>query len=159
MSSTSLRKDAAEAHQLQLGRDLVARWVGVFKALTLYAWHHSAVRSAATRVLEVARELVRRCIGAQDLSASLAFDEVESRLASLLLLLAEEHGKYQEDGSTVIDLRLTHQELASMIVTTRETLSKTLAEFRRRGWVATDDRSLRITDLRGLRGRIEPPPS
>jgi HD-GYP domain-containing protein (c-di-GMP phosphodiesterase class II) len=46
-----------ERETLRLGRDLVARWTGLFKALGLYDWRHSAVRAAAERTLAVVREL------------------------------------------------------------------------------------------------------
>ena len=46
-----------ERQQLLLGRELVARWTGLLKALSLYDWRHSAVRAAAERVVGVVREL------------------------------------------------------------------------------------------------------
>ena len=46
-----------ERQQLLLGRELVARWTGLLKALSPYDWRHSAVRAAAERVLGVVREL------------------------------------------------------------------------------------------------------
>jgi HD-GYP domain-containing protein (c-di-GMP phosphodiesterase class II) len=46
-----------ERQQLLLGRELVSRWTGLLKALSLYDWRHSAVRAAAERVLGVVREL------------------------------------------------------------------------------------------------------
>lgn len=49
--------DELERRQLKLGRELVARWTGLFKALSLYDWRHSAVGAAAERVLAVVEEL------------------------------------------------------------------------------------------------------
>ena len=49
--------EQVERETIRLGRDLVARWTGLFKALGLYDWRHSAVRAAAERVLVIVREL------------------------------------------------------------------------------------------------------
>ncbi len=103
--------------------------------------------------LEVARELGRRWLGAKHRLEALAFDDVAERLARILVALAEVHGEHQEDGSIRLGLRLTHQELASLVVSTRETLSKTLADFRREGLVVTTDRWITLPDLGALRDR------
>jgi CRP/FNR family transcriptional regulator, cyclic AMP receptor protein len=103
--------------------------------------------------LEVARELGRRWLGAKHRLQALAFDGVAERLARILIALAEVHGEHQPDGTTRLGLRLTHQELASLVVATRETLSKTLAEFRREGLVTTTDRWISLPDLGALRAR------
>jgi CRP/FNR family transcriptional regulator, global nitrogen regulator len=61
--------------------------------------------------------------------------EVSSRLATLLLNLGERFGEEEGEcgGAVVLDLRLTHRELASMIACTREAVSKVMSEFRREG--------------------------
>jgi CRP-like cAMP-binding protein len=63
-------------------------------------------------------------------------------LAALLLELAGD-----EPYSVV---RATHQELADMLGTWRETISKTLQDFRRRGLVASGRRQLTLLDSEGL---------
>lgn len=68
-----------------------------------------------------------------DLIASLLPREVSSRLAALLLNLAERFGEDDGTGTIVIDIRLSHQELANMIASTREAVSKSMSEFRRNG--------------------------
>ena len=52
------------------------------------------------------------------------------RLARVLLRLCEEHGKETPKG-TVIPLRLTHEDLANLIGTTRETVTTQMIRFRR----------------------------
>jgi CRP/FNR family transcriptional regulator len=44
----------------------------------------------------------------------------------------------------------THQELADMLGTWRETISKTLQDFRRRGLVASGRRQLTLLDTESL---------
>lgn len=62
----------------------------------------------------------------------MAFRSVEQRLAVRLVELVERFGQ-PADGGTAIDARLTQQELADMIGTSRETLATTIASLRERG--------------------------
>lgn len=105
--------------------------------------------------LEVARQLSERLLGTQDRLEDLAFHDVPRRLAHALLGLAERHGEAREDGSVRLKLRLTHQELASLVASTRETTTSLLSRFRRDGLVETEGRWLRILDPDGLRRLAE----
>src|SRR5918995_5482033 len=54
--------------------------------------------------------------------------EVSTRLIKLLQNLGDRFG--ETDGpATVLDMRLTHQDLANMIASTREAVSKVMSEF------------------------------
>lgn len=70
-----------------------------------------------------------------------------NRLAKVLLRLCEEHGKETPAG-TVIPLRLTHEDLANLIGTTRETVTTQMIRFRRRGLVKRQDRFLVVNKPR-----------
>jgi CRP/FNR family transcriptional regulator len=72
----------------------------------------------------------------------MAYSTIASRLAALLLELGA------NDPHDVV--RTTHQELADMLGTWRETVSKTLQDFRRRGWVSSGRRQLRLLDKEAL---------
>jgi len=69
------------------------------------------------------------------------------RLAKVLLHLCEEHGQETPKG-TVIPLRLTHEDLANLIGTTRETVTTQMIRFRRMGLVKRQDRFLVINKIR-----------
>ncbi len=80
----------------------------------------------------------------------LLFRGASARLAAVLLDLAREHGV--QDGSGLrLPLRLSQQDLASLIGVTRESVSLSLAEFKRQGWISVDGRTLRILDVAALR--------
>jgi CRP/FNR family transcriptional regulator, cyclic AMP receptor protein len=53
---------------------------------------------------------------------------VKAKVADLLLMLGENFGEPADNG-TRLTVKLTHQQLASMVATTRETMSRTLIEF------------------------------
>lgn len=69
------------------------------------------------------------------------------RLAKVLLHLSEEHGKDDPVG-TLITLRLTHEDLANLIGTTRETVTTQLSRFERMGLVTRQGRHLIVNKPR-----------
>jgi len=73
-------------------------------------------------------ELSDRLRAANALIAATTSQDIRARLASLLLNLADQFGERVENG-TRITLRLTNQEMANMIGTTRETVNRTLNRF------------------------------
>lgn len=73
-------------------------------------------------------ELSERLRAANQLIAATTSQDIRSRLASLLLNLCENFGEKTEQGVR-ISLRLTNQEMANMIGTTRETVNRTLNRF------------------------------
>jgi CRP/FNR family cyclic AMP-dependent transcriptional regulator len=78
------------------------------------------------RLLVIA--LSERLRAANKLIAATTSQDIRSRLASLLLNLMQNFGEPGAAG-TRISLRLTNQELANMIGTTRETVNRTLNRF------------------------------
>lgn len=81
---------------------------------------------------------------------NLVFKDVNSKLAELLLRLGTEYGVDDSRG-TLVALKITHQEMANLIGSTRETVSLTLAQFKRRGLISTDGRKVILSDREGLR--------
>ena len=73
-------------------------------------------------------ELSDRLRQANALIAATTSQDIRARLAALLLNLAEQFGEAVDNG-TRITLRLTNQEMANMIGTTRETVNRTLNRF------------------------------
>jgi CRP-like cAMP-binding protein len=71
------------------------------------------------------------------------------RLAGQLLDLAQ-HGTVSA-GQVDIEMPLSQDELASLVGTSRSTLTRALDNWRRRGFVLTSYRHITITDADGLR--------
>jgi CRP-like cAMP-binding protein len=72
--------------------------------------------------------LSERLRAANALIAATTSQDIRARLASLLLNLSSQFGEPVDTG-TRISLRLTNQEMANMIATTRETVNRTLNRF------------------------------
>jgi CRP/FNR family transcriptional regulator len=79
------------------------------------------------RLLVIA--LSERLRAANRLIAATTSQDIRSRLAALLLNLMQNFGEPSATGGTRIGLRLTNQEMANMIGTTRETVNRTLNRF------------------------------
>ncbi len=75
---------------------------------------------------------------------SLLNREVAARLATLLLNLGDRFGETEGSG-TVLKVRLTHQDLANMIVSTREAVSKVMSEFQRAGLIEVRNRRISVS--------------
>lgn len=100
----------------------------------------------ALKVVDLLRlELVRH----REMARCLRPYKAEAKLANLLPILARRFGG-EEEGRLVIRLRLTQEELAKMISSTRESVSVALADLRRRGVLAVTDGRMIILDPAAL---------
>jgi CRP/FNR family transcriptional regulator, cyclic AMP receptor protein len=72
--------------------------------------------------------------------------KVPARLASLILGLSEHQGVVTADGSRMIPTRYTHQQLASMVGSNREALTRAFGRLRKSGAVEVRDRHIYVTD-------------
>lgn len=95
--------------------------------------------------LNLARELGQRLRRADEQIAALGLHDVETRLSKLLERLAREDGERAEAG-LLIRRRPTQQELANMVGSCRETISRTFAAMVRRGLLLPRGRALVVTD-------------
>lgn len=85
---------------------------------------------------------------------SVALDKVSSRIAALLHKLASQSGKKTETG-TLIDMRLTKQEMAEMVGTTVETAIRTMSRFKKLGLLEEKSGRIIIKDPEGLKSLHE----
>lgn len=107
------------------------------------------VRSKPDLALRVMKVLAERLRKAEEAIENLAFRDVPERLATLLVRLAEAYGGPRGEGRRLA-LRFTHQDLASMIGATRETVTNVLNRFRDEGLIAIEDRHIVIRDVERL---------
>jgi CRP/FNR family transcriptional regulator len=81
-------------------------------------------------------------------------ETVAARLARLLLELAHQIGEHTEAGEFRFPLLLTHEELASMTCTTRETVTRTLGQFRKDHWISIESSNVTIHQPGKLQGLV-----
>ncbi len=80
---------------------------------------------------------------------NIALERVEARIAALLLKLANKVGTKTGEG-TMIDMRLTKQDVADMVGTTVETSIRTFSKFKKMGFLSDADGRIVIKDKEGL---------
>jgi CRP/FNR family cyclic AMP-dependent transcriptional regulator len=100
--------------------------------------------------LTLLRELASRLRRADRQIESLALLDVFGRVAHTLLTLAADYGTKVDLGSR-IDNRPTHLEIANMSGTTRETVSRVLAEMVRNGYIEMNAHSITVYNTRSFR--------
>jgi CRP/FNR family transcriptional regulator, global nitrogen regulator len=103
-----------------------------------------AVRRDPAFALKLFFSFSERLRQSDEAMESLLSREVSVRLATLLLNLGDRVGEATATG-TVLRVRLTHQDLANMVVSTREAVSKVMSDFRRDGLIEVQNRSICLT--------------
>ncbi len=83
----------------------------------------------------------------------LVFKDVSAKLAELLMELAAQHGIEDRRG-TLLGVKITHQEMANLIGSTRETVSLTLSQFKRNKLITSEGRRIILVDQDGLKALL-----
>ncbi len=96
--------------------------------------------SMAVAIIKV---LNKRLIDAQQRVKSLALDNTHGRTARMLMKLAMEHGVKTEKG-VELELSISRQELANMVGTTRETVTRVLMAFKKYNLIEIERNTIRI---------------
>lgn len=100
----------------------------------------------ALKVLRVVGARLRRLVG---IIEELSFTTVRHRLASFLLRQAQKEGRVSEHGVELI-LPANNQEIASLIGTVRELVSRNLSRLQAEGVIRLEGRNVVIPDLKLL---------
>lgn len=109
-----------------------------------------AIRQDPRVALKVMTLLELRLVQYEELVKCLLPRETEVRLANLLPILSRKFGEVDGQGPVTIDLRLTHQDLAAMVASTRESVTKVLNELRNRDVIAIEGGRITLKDHQAL---------
>ncbi len=91
-----------------------------------------------------------RIKGSHEMLKSIALEKVESRIASLLIKLADKAGEKTAEG-ILINMSLTKQDIAEMVGTTVETSIRTTSKLSKAGILSSKAGKIIIKDLEKLR--------
>src|ERR671916_1046579 len=149
-ATTALLRDGGVFGKLNL---VEGCWQDVFAEAVSDVRVASVQKAALERViksnpgfaLKLFSSLSERLRQSDEVIESFLHREVSTRLATLLMNLGERFGESNGVG-TQIDVRLTHQDLANMIASTREAVSKVMSEFQRDGVVESRNRRIAIVN-------------
>ncbi len=99
------------------------------------------------KVIAVVGSRLRRLV---EIIEELSFTTVRQRLIAVILRLAEQSGKPSKDG-LILQMTMSHQELAAELGTVRELVSRNLSRLQAEGFLHVDGRKILIKDLPALK--------
>jgi CRP/FNR family transcriptional regulator, cyclic AMP receptor protein len=104
--------------------------------------------------LGIISALSNRIRRTDNLVEDVVFLDIPARLAKKLLELSRSHGKKLANGAIQVELRLTQQDIANMLGTTRESVNRQLVAFQERGFISIDRQRITILKSAELEKRI-----
>jgi len=114
---------------------------------------HNAIMKNPKIAIQIIEVLTRRLRSTDQMVEDLIFLDVYGRVAKKLLELADTHGTKVDDG-TRIDVRLTQQEIASMVGASRESVNKVMGYFTDKNFISTDKYKITLHRISELERRI-----
>src|SRR4028119_101545 len=151
-ATTALLKNGGVFGKLNL---VEGRWQNVFAEAVTGARVASVQKSSLEAVIKRDPEFALKLFSSfserlrqsDEVIESLLHREVSTRLATMLINLGERFGESNGVG-TLIDVRLTHQDLANMIASTREAVAKVMSELQREGVIENRNRRIALPGAR-----------
>jgi CRP/FNR family transcriptional regulator, cyclic AMP receptor protein len=96
--------------------------------------------------IKVFKVLGEKIVDLQERLEAQILNNTYEQIIKLLIRLGELHGEKQEDGTVLMKADFTNKDLANMIGTTRETVSRTLTKMKKDELIATDENGNMILD-------------
>lgn len=169
----------------QDGREIIlevispGEFFGGFAVIKGFPYPANAVTMEKSRILKLSRRDIMKIIEKfpgvmyaitsnlgdrtremHDTMKNIALERVDSRIASLLLKLAERTVEKEDIGkpgeAMQIDMKLTKQDIAEMVGTTVETAIRVMSRFRKAGFLADDSGRIIIKKPAALRNIVSP---
>ncbi len=100
--------------------------------------------------LNVIRRLSNEMAASENRNAAMTYKNVRERLAELLLTFKNSYG-VSEHGRIRLDIKLTREEIASMVGTANETVIRFISEFKEEGILEQEGKVIYITNVEKLR--------
>jgi CRP-like cAMP-binding protein len=119
--------------------------VSAMEDCRIAAIHHNDFQRQLLSNEKVVRQIVQvlcsrlRQVWAQ--VQELSYSTADDRIKAGILQLSRKHG-VQDARGIIIDLKITHQELAELVGTSRETVTRTLARLQKRGILSLENRRI-----------------
>jgi CRP/FNR family transcriptional regulator/CRP/FNR family cyclic AMP-dependent transcriptional regulator len=115
---------------------------------------HNAIMKNPKIAIQAMEVLSKRLRNTNQMVEDLIFLDVYGRVAKKLLELADAHGSKAEDGGIRIEMRLTQQDLASMVGASRESVNKVMGYFTDKNFISTDKHRITLHRIADLKRRI-----
>lgn len=101
-------------------------------------------------LFDLNRRMMERFLGLMKRMEYMVFGNAKDKVSSILLICAERFGEASR-GKAIIDVRLTHNEIANLVGMSRETVSIEMKKLEKKGLIGHLGRRIVINDERRLR--------
>lgn len=97
--------------------------------------------------LAIMKDLTRRIRQINEQVQDLAFKDVHGRVASTIYNLLKAERDVAKDANKIRSLRMTHQDLANMVGSSRETVTRALNRLQDEGIISISHQQIAINDI------------
>ena len=104
--------------------------------------------------IKVFKVLGEKIVDLQNRLEEQILNNTYEQIIKLLIRLGQKHGKELEDGTILLKSEFTNRDLASMIGTTRETISRTLTKMKKDELIEVDEHGNMVIDIDVLLSEI-----
>lgn len=118
---------------------------------------HTVLRAHPSVALAALADVAQRLAHSQETVRAMAADTVAQRVAGRLVQLADKVGVAHEDGTIRLEVPLTRADLAAMVGSTTESVSRVMSRLRADGLVTSGRGWTSVRDLDALRDRASSP--
>ena len=105
--------------------------------------------------IKVFRVLGEKIVDLQNRLEEQILNNTYEQIIKLLIRLGQKYGKELEDGRILLKAEFTNKDLANMIGTTRETISRTLTKMKKDNLIEVDDEGDMLLDIEVLMEEIQ----
>lgn len=109
------------------------------------------MRSNSELSLKITATIGNRLAKVERKFESLIFKDARSRIVDLMREMATERGKVLAGGEVLLEHSLTHQDIASLTATSRQTVTTVLNELKEKGIINFDRKTTLIHEMDKLR--------
>lgn len=105
---------------------------------------YSTLKAEPSIALKLIEKLSTGMGAAENRSASMSNKNARERLAELLLTFRKSYGVEEKDGRIKLEIKLSRDEIASMVGTAHETIIRLISEFKHEGILEQDGKVIYI---------------
>lgn len=109
-----------------------------------------AVKSNPQFAMQLMEQLGNDLKQAENRARDLAYKSVPERLAEMLLTFKESYGEADKEGHIHLAIRLSREEMASLLGTTIETTVRNLTRFKQQGLIQLEKKEIILLDIKGI---------
>lgn len=107
---------------------------------------YSAIKANPSIAMNMIEKLSKEMGAAESKSAAMSQKNVRERLAELFLNFTKNYGIEEADGRIRLDIKLSRDEIASIVGTAHETIIRMISEFKEEGILEQEGKVIFIKD-------------